>query len=360
MKYEYNPEIDKDLNVSDLEFVNKDFSANLHDEKFKTKPTTFAKDAFKRFCKNKSSVVGAIIIGVLLLGSVIVPLVSPYSLSTTRPDEAKILPKLFDAGTGWWDGTKTYSNQFVDRRTDMPAGGRDSQPFKQKAILKDTRRSTVINTYSPYAYNGYLYVVSDVAYTEDNVDTAKQLWIKNYTTFTVRKDDNFTAEIKMMDEDNYIANYNDNFLAQKYYFAIQYKDSGITKYIDLSDDYIDYKETYTFNLSEAVENAGLAQVRNASLYIRALPITGTNNEKTYMMLKSVKMTSDNEDTQETLDKINFYDRTIEEVRAQYKEDPTVTLSDANALAGYGPDSQNNYPVGYLRIKVVKISYNIGS
>ncbi|MCR5741774.1 MAG: hypothetical protein K6G38_04905, partial [Gammaproteobacteria bacterium] len=38
----------------------------LHDVKFETKTTTYAKDAFKRFCKNKSSVVAAIIIGLLL------------------------------------------------------------------------------------------------------------------------------------------------------------------------------------------------------------------------------------------------------------------------------------------------------
>ena len=51
-------------------FAQKD--KKIHDTKFLTKPTTFLKDAFKRFCKNKSSVAGAIILGILLLGSIII------------------------------------------------------------------------------------------------------------------------------------------------------------------------------------------------------------------------------------------------------------------------------------------------
>ena len=42
-----NEELSQDL----FELVKKDEN-KIHDEKFKTKATTFAKDAFKRFCKN--------------------------------------------------------------------------------------------------------------------------------------------------------------------------------------------------------------------------------------------------------------------------------------------------------------------
>ena len=37
----------------------------ITDTKFETKTTTFIKDAFRRFCKNKSSVVAAFILGIL-------------------------------------------------------------------------------------------------------------------------------------------------------------------------------------------------------------------------------------------------------------------------------------------------------
>ena len=45
----------------DLSFVQKD--KEINDVKLNTKPTTFFRDALHRFTKNKSSVIGGIIIG---------------------------------------------------------------------------------------------------------------------------------------------------------------------------------------------------------------------------------------------------------------------------------------------------------
>ena len=103
------PVFEKEIAKEDFAFVHENKNVKIHDEALKSKPTTFAKDAFKRFCKNKSSVVGAIIIGVLLLGSFIVPLVTPHNIKTVNPDVALLDPKLFPAGTGFWDGTKKYN-----------------------------------------------------------------------------------------------------------------------------------------------------------------------------------------------------------------------------------------------------------
>ena len=89
-----------------FEFVHKDGFEKIHDEKFKTKSTTFFKDSLKRFVKNKSSVVCAVIIGVLLLSSLLVPVFSPHNTTDTQLLELYTLPaKAFKAGTGWWDGT---------------------------------------------------------------------------------------------------------------------------------------------------------------------------------------------------------------------------------------------------------------
>ncbi len=93
-----------ELNDNDFEFVQQEKS--IHDVKFKTKPTTFLKDAFKRFCKNKSSVVAACILGVLLLCSFTLPYIIPYDTTVNHPEASFLEPKLFDAGTGFWDGTK--------------------------------------------------------------------------------------------------------------------------------------------------------------------------------------------------------------------------------------------------------------
>ena len=48
--------------VTDSDFVYVQKDEHIHDKKFQTKPTTFFKDALRRFAKNKSSVIGAIIL----------------------------------------------------------------------------------------------------------------------------------------------------------------------------------------------------------------------------------------------------------------------------------------------------------
>ena len=85
------------------------------DQKFDTKPMSYAKDVFRRFCKNKSSVVAAIIIVLLVLFAIFVPVFceTTYSLSLTDTTYLKykhLLPKneLF-ADAGFWDGCKDTS-----------------------------------------------------------------------------------------------------------------------------------------------------------------------------------------------------------------------------------------------------------
>lgn len=82
------------------------------DKKFDTKPMSYAKDVFTRFCKNKSSVVAAIIIVLLTLFAMLVPIFGETNYSQSLTDTKyleyqKLLPKceLFE-GTGFWDGTK--------------------------------------------------------------------------------------------------------------------------------------------------------------------------------------------------------------------------------------------------------------
>lgn len=91
-------------------FVQQD--KKIHDVKFTTRPTTFMRDAFRRFRKNRSSVVGGIILGVLFVLSLILPMdgVLPYDIRNTHSQETNLPMKLFSAGNGFWDGTKLYKN----------------------------------------------------------------------------------------------------------------------------------------------------------------------------------------------------------------------------------------------------------
>ena len=120
----------------DFSFVQLDKS--IHDVKFETKPTTFFKDAFKRFCKSKSSVTAAIILGVLILMAIIVPIADGNDIS--RPNnitESHYLPpKWFPSGTGWMDGTEWVSGVTLDPATMRPVQT-DGSVYRDEAIVSD-------------------------------------------------------------------------------------------------------------------------------------------------------------------------------------------------------------------------------
>ncbi len=101
----------------DFEFTQKD--KKLYDQKMQTKPTTFFKDAMRRFSKNKSSVVGAWILGIIVLGAIVLPFVLPADISTSHANESKLAPKLFDAGTGWWDGCTNVNHVALDTNWEL-------------------------------------------------------------------------------------------------------------------------------------------------------------------------------------------------------------------------------------------------
>ena len=61
-----------DIPQEKFEFAN--MGDRITDKKFDTKPIGYFKDAFIRFCKNKASVVAAIIIGIIILYALLVPL----------------------------------------------------------------------------------------------------------------------------------------------------------------------------------------------------------------------------------------------------------------------------------------------
>ena len=121
-------EVVNDAEITDDDFTLTQVDESVHEQKFQTKPTTFLRDSLKRFRKNKSSVVATYILGGLLLMSFVVPLVDTSDTQHPHPDEVYLAPKLFNSGTGFWDGTLTYKNIAVDI-SEMP----DAQTDEEKA-----------------------------------------------------------------------------------------------------------------------------------------------------------------------------------------------------------------------------------
>jgi len=98
-----------------FQFVGTDMKR--HDQKFETKQISYFRDAFNRFCKNKSSVVAGIIIICLVLYAVFVPIFCETTYSkaltdTTYLNYTKLAPRnqlCVDLGLNFWDGCATKS-----------------------------------------------------------------------------------------------------------------------------------------------------------------------------------------------------------------------------------------------------------
>ena len=85
----------------------------LHDKELVTKPKSYFRDAFDRFCKNKGSIVAAIVIGILVLYAIIAPICSQYTVSYRDELYGGALPKneIFEK-CNFWDGCKDETLDF--------------------------------------------------------------------------------------------------------------------------------------------------------------------------------------------------------------------------------------------------------
>lgn len=117
-------EIKKSEN-GDFDLVQMDES--IHDVKFETKPVSFLKDSLNRFAQNKASIIAACIIFIIVLFAIIVPFASPFTYVDAiaypdgflDPQLSYCLPKAFDTGTGFWDGTEVkgmYEAEYIFKK----------------------------------------------------------------------------------------------------------------------------------------------------------------------------------------------------------------------------------------------------
>ena len=95
-------------------FAFTQLDASIHDKKLETKARSYFADAFLRFKKNRSSVVAAIIIAILLLYALVAPIISPYSVKDkdkvyqSYPPYVSAIAKL---NIGILDGAITRASQ---------------------------------------------------------------------------------------------------------------------------------------------------------------------------------------------------------------------------------------------------------
>lgn len=146
-----------------FEFAQLD--AHLHDKKLQTKSRSYFQDCLIRFKKNKSSVVAAWIIGLLLLYAVVIPIVSPYSVTADQDPIYKSYPPyveaIADLGWGIMDGGYVLESQNERQLTVLKLSGQETglEPIiniiSTTTVIERDRGKDVEVTYSKVEVNRY-------------------------------------------------------------------------------------------------------------------------------------------------------------------------------------------------------------
>lgn len=278
-----------EISKTDFEIVNKD--ERIHDVKFESKPTTFLKDAFKRFCKNKSSVAGGIILGILILGAIILPEALPSDIDNPHLSEQFLEPKLFPAGTGFWDGTKKYENFQIayDTKNETPGG------FSKEAVIDGSLelKETKINTVNDYAFGGYVNFYSSVSSTSSSV-------LNSYPT-TLNFSNDYQLNIEMGNQTT--AN---SYVLGNYNISFTYlDDDNVQQTLIIREDSKDFSNL-SLNLTDFVIDAGLEEKAYSNCSI-VFTLDYEEGIATQILIKSCTLTSSNEEEQSTLNEIFFDD-----------------------------------------------------
>jgi len=186
------PVENRDISKADFKFVQMD--EKIHDVKFDTKPTTFFKDALKRFIKNKSSVTAGVIIGILILMAIVVPIANTSNIKQSFPQGSFLPPKWpgMDNVNGL-NGTKKYANILLDA-TDpdnpVPAPDTDTgtSTFYPDAIVGEIETSLgYYSTANLYGRGGTLVLRADKRDKGASISTP-------YAFMNVNNEYNFTLE----------------------------------------------------------------------------------------------------------------------------------------------------------------------
>lgn len=275
----------------DLKVIKLDTS--IHDVKFKTKPTTFLKDAFKRFLKNKSSVVGAIILGILIVGAIILPEVLPGDITSTHLEELYLEPKLFPTGTGFWDGTKRYDGFTIayDTVNETPGG------YKKNAVIEGSveTKETKINTTNNYAFGGYINFNNTLGEGE-----ATSLY--SYpSNLKVSEDDTITMKVVLGTE----ASDPSTFELGNYQIVLNYSVNGEENSLVLQDFSKNYGDI-SINVTDALHKTGVNEgtLERASF---SFNLERSSQIRTQLLIESVTFESNDSTLSDTLNYIGFDD-----------------------------------------------------
>ncbi|MCM1260870.1 MAG: ABC transporter permease [Prevotella sp.] len=298
---------DNIINISKDDFVLVQKDTKILDKALESKPTTFLKDALKRFRKNKSSVVGAIILGILILLALIVPAVSTKNIDRTSKAEAFLAPKLFEAGTGFWDGTKKYTRIVYDTVNQVPAD------YYKPAVLnlKVDENPTYIDQASKNGKGGF------VMFANETKAIDKPVLLSSYpTVFT--SSGNYKVQFLLDSEDNVQES-----MLGEYAVYITYTEDGTTKRILLKEQSKEYG-MIELDISSALQQENIPEVKGSISF----ELNSKENENTYILIKECVFSSNQQ--------VENYDELVNQ----------ISFTDATKMVLLARDEFQNVPVGY--------------
>ena len=333
------------FNEGDFTLVQED--KKLYDQKMQTKPTTFLKDALRRFAKNKSSVVGGIILGVIILLAIVLPMVLPADISSSHAAEYKLAPKLFEAGTGWWDGCESHTHVAID--TDWEEYDRSGTitgypaDYDQFAVVGGLdgityEDVTYINAVNKYAHNGYV----RVNLAKGNVDDAiMHCWDGH--SFNVTSNNVYSVSIKTIDPS---ANSDWNFgkVAQSYSVYFNWADATnnetVYKYPLGENVAIGDTKSFSFGfdeLSTLDADVGSMNPNTQHPYV-SIEIKSDETDTNNLLIEEFIITSTKEYEKEELENMSIYDANTTLLIKPKKDDGTYNKYYWSTLNG----NQNLY------------------
>lgn len=320
-----------DNEITQEDFKPIDTTTIEHETKFETKPTTFLKDSLKRFSKNKSSVVAAVILGLLLVLSIVVPIVDTNDIKSAHPYYTYLEPKLFPAGTGFWDGTKKYKNIPYDVETGYP----DPETFKPSAIRNlKVGEETLTDTASKYGVGGYVNfyvapakekIVEVSGYQDIIIAPTSGTLISPVFDGDLLTSENTTVEIVFgTSEVNFSK-------VLPYTLSINYKETieedeeetKVTKSVVLYENLTNY-DTLKFDISEVLNSIDSSKTTYSEVQF---VFTISNEDLLYnghILIKSVKFTTDSA-SQDYIDSLN-----------------AISFDDANKMVLRSVDDKKSY------------------
>lgn len=320
-----------DMKHTPVEFKSDDFilvqeDVRIKDKKLDSKPTTFFKDALKRFAKNKSSVTAAIILAILILLAIIVPMVSTKNITVVNSKERFLAPKLFEAGTGFWDGTRTYTHIVYDPINEIPAlSDKNSVEAIKASLVKLTvyDEPELVDNRSPYGSGGSIVVETDAEIAGRDVymssKSTRYTVAGNYVLNVVFSNDatigdneidpnqlDLTEEVGEgePEEAPVEEELDANAKLGEFRVSLKYGETDADRIIirDYGTDY----SNINFNISEALSEAGLDNISGTIVF----DVRSAEGSRRYILIESVVISAnENVPNAEDIAAISFDDAT---------------------------------------------------